>query len=66
MGKPKILEADHQFNTNLFRNFLNKLEIKPYFKKEETNKNAVVENNIKTVKKPILKYITLDFILTSR
>jgi hypothetical protein len=58
IGKPKILEADHQFNTKLFRDFLNIQGIEPYFfKGQETNKNAVVESNIKTVKNLILKYI---------
>jgi len=58
IGKPKILEAEHQFNTKLFRNFLNEQGIRPYFfKGQETNKNAVVESNIKTVKNLILKYI---------
>jgi hypothetical protein len=51
MGKLEILEADHQFNTKLFRDFLNKYEIRPYFfKGQETNKNTVVESNTKTVK----------------
>jgi hypothetical protein len=55
---PKILEADHQFNTKLFRDFLNNYGIRPYFfKGQETNKKAVIESNIKTVKNLILKYI---------
>jgi transposase InsO family protein len=59
MGKPKILQGDQKI-INSF-----KKELSPYFpgitliasKTHETNKNAVVERAIRTLKNDLLKYL---------
>jgi hypothetical protein len=59
MGNPGKIEVDNQFRTKLFIDFCKKNNIFPFFyKPEETNKNAVVESNIRVVKNMIIEYIT--------
>jgi hypothetical protein len=60
MGKPKILQGDQKIITKHIQN-----EFSKYFpdvtliasKRSETNKNAIVERVIKTIKNDLLKYL---------
>lgn len=60
MGNPIIIQADDEFNTNLFREFCRDRNIRMYFwKPHELPKNQLVERAIKTIKNLMLKYIDI-------
>jgi transposase InsO family protein len=60
MGKPKILQADNKIITKYikerFLEFFPEITLSPS-KPGETNKNAVVERAIKTIKNDLLKFL---------